>query len=80
MNIMPGNVVLRLMDEHGVPFELIQDRLREENSGFDVLDFLKSCEKNPNYGLEKGYKILIQYNDNSEVIKLIKRLIVENFK
>lgn len=60
------------MDTHGLPFDLIMDLLREKQMGFDVEGFLIACQENPNYGIHKGVKILTQYNDKPDVVKLIQ--------
>lgn len=52
--ILNGNTVFKLVDEEGLPLEIILLELRERNIGFNVLEFCESA-KNANWTMQRTY-------------------------
>ena len=56
--ILSGEWVFFIMDSTGMPLDFILDMLREQDTGFDVIGFLRAAIQSGNFTLEKAVKRL----------------------
>jgi len=62
-NVILGEFVFKLMDQEGLPFDIILLELKEKNLTFDIQDFILSAIKSKNFS-KKKLKLLFEMNDN----------------
>jgi alanyl-tRNA synthetase len=57
--VIAGEHVFKLMDSHGLPFDLIQELLEENKLAYDVPGFIAAAHKSKNYSKERLTNLLI---------------------
>ncbi|MAG26494.1 hypothetical protein CMI47_13185 [Candidatus Pacearchaeota archaeon] len=56
--IVNGKLVFKLVDSDGIPFTVIDDIIRENNWGFDIVDFIKAIKHSKNYSMQSCVSML----------------------
>ena len=56
--IIDGSFLLFMKDSRGIPLEVTNQFLKENDLGFCVKSFINACIDNPNYSLSKTRRML----------------------
>lgn len=59
--VLPGKFVFMLMDSRGLPLDVIQDVLREEDAAFNLKEFVEAAKASQNYSLERLLRLLKEH-------------------
>lgn len=57
--VISGETIFKMIDSSGLPFDLVQELLRENNLAFDVNGFVLAAKKSKNYSRERLMGLLI---------------------
>jgi alanyl-tRNA synthetase len=58
--VLSGTEIFKLMDSHGLPLDLINDMLRDNNMGFNVLEFVQAAYKSKNFKRDRILRVLLR--------------------
>ena len=58
--LFDGKYVFELMDTHGLPLEIVNEKLRELDTGFNVITFIESAIESKNYTYQTIKNRLVQ--------------------
>ena len=80
MSVVSGNVIFKLMDTHGLPFDIILCELHDRGLAFNVHEFIISAIKSKNFSRKRLTNLLIDHSPNPKasecVLEAIEKLSV----
>jgi alanyl-tRNA synthetase len=77
--VIDGAAVFRLMDTHGVPFEVIQEELRHRQLAFDVFAFCEAAANSRNWKPSRLVNLLLAFAPDEDSRRLVRLCVLRAY-
>lgn len=75
MRLLDGGSIFKLMDSHGMPFDLINDMMRERGLAVDFPAFLRAAHGSKNYSKKRILSFVSLYVKHPEAVERSNKII-----
>lgn len=74
-SVVSGEFIFKLMDTHGLPFDIIQCELKDRGLAFNVVEFIHAAIKSKNFTRKRLTNLLLDHAPSDEAREKVLEVI-----